>query len=794
MKYFHKWFILCLFSLFVLCACDIQDSDAPSVTSRDSIQTEPVELKDNTTEGTIVSSVRSYSRIELENPARYSLTEGQQREYYIHNNCLYVATGNWIYTRIAGTTYLVYDRDGVLQDEIFCPYIKENDVLFTRPLSDNTFLYFTGADEVNMSTKIYIADADKNILYETALSTYENNYIQYGYKNYMSIHVNERDDGTRRIFVNAYDKLYYLDEQLNILNTVDIKVEYSGVYMESDGVYILGNELPRMCRVDMNTGVLERIETMPVPAEMMYYSTFHYDANGQLYCAYDGSVYRCDGNRNLTEILRWDNSAYDGSGTFWILDETSVYYMPPYSPTSSKSSELVMLDTGMDEEMLDRRVLTLAMLSGQNNEWLRELIYLFNAQSEDYFVELLDMTDTAAGQTTTEKFDQYIFENGMPDMAVFFSAFESRTYAEKGLFLDLAPYYGDSLLGCARTAYLTGGGTLPLLPLSMEASTYACASAVLDENLTWETMYALAEALPTDDPTHPALTSYDNTDTLMRRMLSDFFDYGDKTANFDSEEFRRRVQFLCDMAESYIVEDYGAFLKSDMLTNGKYSLYNGTKIRDAIRVGQVDLLYVPFQSVEAYAALKLIFGDTPFTLCGYPTEDGTAPGVRVQSSNLLAVSADSESLGGCKAFIDFCLSDDIQSSEYLTASALPVTRSALELALNNYRYLYYYNSFSTYENPNLGGGSVTQLSPVSHSAQKDESTLYTSSSYTEMILTDDDFDTVLTFFDTCTAYADPDTVISGIVEEELSAWESGARSLEDAAKMIQSRVWIYLNE
>ena len=63
-----------------------------------------------------------------------------------------------------------------------------------------------------------------------------------------------------------------------------------------------------------------------------------------------------------------------------------------------------------------------------------------------------------------------------------------------------------------------------------------------------------------------------------------------------------------------------------------------------------------------------------------------------------------------------------------------------------------------------------------------------------MILTDDDFDTVLTFFDTCTAYADPDTVISGIVEEELSAWESGARSLEDAAKMIQSRVWIYLNE
>ena len=61
-------------------------------------------------------------------------------------------------------------------------------------------------------------------------------------------------------------------------------------------------------------------------------------------------------------------------------------------------------------------------------------------------------------------------------------------------------------------------------------------------------------------------------------------------------------------------------------------------------------------------------------------------------------------------------------------------------------------------------------------------------------ITDEDKQQLMRFFETCMGRADTDAVISGIVEEELSAYRAGVRSLEDASRMIQSRVQIYLYE
>ena len=42
-----------------------------------------------------------------------------------------------------------------------------------------------------------------------------------------------------------------------------------------------------------------------------------------------------------------------------------------------------------------------------------------------------------------------------------------------------------------------------------------------------------------------------------------------------------------------------------------------------------------------------------------------------------------------------------------------------------------------------------------------------------------------------------DVLVSSVlsfINEELAAWKGGVRSLSEAAKLIQSRVWIYVNE
>ena len=50
------------------------------------------------------------------------------------------------------------------------------------------------------------------------------------------------------------------------------------------------------------------------------------------------------------------------------------------------------------------------------------------------------------------------------------------------------------------------------------------------------------------------------------------------------------------------------------------------------------------------------------------------------------------------------------------------------------------------------------------------------------------------FFDNCISYAHPDETIRDILNEELSVYRAGVRTLEETTKIIDSRVWIYLNE
>ena len=42
--------------------------------------------------------------------------------------------------------------------------------------------------------------------------------------------------------------------------------------------------------------------------------------------------------------------------------------------------------------------------------------------------------------------------------------------------------------------------------------------------------------------------------------------------------------------------------------------------------------------------------------------------------------------------------------------------------------------------------------------------------------------------------ADLDATVQSIIQEELSAYRAGIRSLEETQNILQSRLWIYINE
>jgi hypothetical protein len=66
--------------------------------------------------------------------------------------------------------------------------------------------------------------------------------------------------------------------------------------------------------------------------------------------------------------------------------------------------------------------------------------------------------------------------------------------------------------------------------------------------------------------------------------------------------------------------------------------------------------------------------------------------------------------------------------------------------------------------------------------------------YTITRFTEEDDRRIIDLFDNCTSYRTDDETVMKIVNEELSYWKNDARSLEDTGNIINSRVWIYLNE
>ena len=92
------------------------------------------------------------------------------------------------------------------------------------------------------------------------------------------------------------------------------------------------------------------------------------------------------------------------------------------------------------------------------------------------------------------------------------------------------------------------------------------------------------------------------------------------------------------------------------------------------------------------------------------------------------------------------------------------------------------------------GGHVSvslNLAADAHTAEYDTRLAELASTVIE--ITDDDKAEIMHFFENFRT-ENTDETVAAIVKEELSAWESGAKSLDEVSKLIQSRVWIYLNE
>ena len=324
--------------------------------------------------------------------------------------------------------------------------------------------------------------------------------------------------------------------------------------------------------------------------------------------------------------------------------------------------------------------------------------------------------------------------------------------------------------------------------------------------LTYDTFISIAEQLQDGQFLSAAfnITFFD--------IYSEFIDHDAKTSYFDSEEFRSAFRGLYEIqndrtrytdvyagALSHGEQLYNSGMGNDLASYTRYGsenqywTVNGT-VGTALENGDLKFLSVEFNNIRAFPALKMLFGDTEFTLCGYPSRSGSS--AYISSDLSAAVLWDTEYADGCAEFLNYLLSDSMQDALVSKDAGIPVTYSALSAAIDKYRYSFYdKNTADAVYNRNTPG--FISLQPMEYSAEwLPAFDQLTADEQKRRIceITEDDKQMLLRFFEDLRPRRKTVSMVQSIINEEISYWENNARSLEETTKIIDSRLWIYLNE
>ena len=191
-----------------------------------------------------------------------------------------------------------------------------------------------------------------------------------------------------------------------------------------------------------------------------------------------------------------------------------------------------------------------------------------------------------------------------------------------------------------------------------------------------------------------------------------------------------------------------------------------------------DFLYALFDCIGA-----------EYNLCGFPSSNGGS--MHVSADMLIALGTNGSCPAGGAEFAELLLSEKIQSADGVLVG-FPVVKSAVDEALD-WGMMYYQTDTETHTDRSLSSDSSLWISlgPWSKTALSTME-VYNYPEVCNVLKTQRD--EMLDYLCASTTRGTGDTMIRSIIEEELSYVSQGVRSAGEAGKIIQSRVWIYLNE
>ena len=399
-------------------------------------------------------------------------------------------------------------------------------------------------------------------------------------------------------------------------------------------------------------------------------------------------------------------------------------------------------------ELAEKQTVTLGVMGGMDvvRSELEEMASAFNRESGQY-----EIVVEACGSFL--EFQEKLIKGEGPDL-IELSSTDITVLADKGVLEDLSPYFAESLvvkeedlLPAIQRAGTVRGSMCCVLPDFQVGLFLVKEDDIAGSDWNADRFLALGESHPGAALlycTNYAMDYYSSVlSTTLNADMETYVDWEKRECSFDDGRFASLVERVMKL-------DVPPFepLTLEQLMNSSQDIVSMRN--DQYYKGELLTSQASVSGLDGYQITVRGVGKDSRWL-GYPNEKGV-PYYEMVSNTPLGINHASEKKDGAWAFLEFLLSANYQNRKI----GLPVRKDSFE------KYLERTEMFNGIVKIDLSEEEREAIRPIVDNAY---------------------------WMRANTSY-----VISPIIYEETQAVFAGDKSPEEAARIIQNRVWLYLNE
>ena len=568
---------------------------------------------------------------------------------------------------------------------------------------------------------------------------------------------------TKGIEVVKSDGTYVKNIAADSLDCNQIFVTGSGKTLVS----VFGENGIDLYEVNLDSGKIGS-SPLELPFDLDYYS-FSSGTFSDLVLINENGIYTYSlGDEDLIKRMDFVESDIMSSGIYNIYFWDEEHFFALYYDEIMEGQTAAVFTKVAPEDVKDKKDVVLAgTYIGYD---VRKDVVNFNKENEDYRIHIKDYStyntdnDYLAG---TKKLNTDLASGEIPDILIADSSLPLDSYVNKGLFTDLYELMdGDpeikkeNYLQNVLDAFSKDGKLYRITP-GFSIATVVGKAEDVGTTPGWN-FDDLKTLMAKKGPDVQVFADVPASQVLSYSMTfggAQYIDWKTGECRFDSEDFKNVLEF----AKTFPAEiDYEA-LQSDEEYWEKYD----TMYRD----GRTLLSYMILTTFRDYNITEKGMFGADITPVGFPNEAKESGAIMM--NNTYSISAKSDVKEGAWQFVRRYLTEEYQEQmEY----ALPVMKSVLEKQ-----------------------AAEAQKKPVMEdengNMEEYDDTYYINGK--EIIIppmTKEETDELIQYISGVTKVYQNDMEVMTILDEECAPFFEGKKSADEVAKIIQSRVQIYVNE